>query len=60
MIESKCPAHGATINALAKEGKVLPAVITMPNGRKIEANSTLTALEWIKDNGVDRNSVTIE
>lgn len=60
MIVSKCPKHGATINALAKEGKMGPTVrIIFEDGKELEANSTLAALGYLAENNISRNAVDI-
>lgn len=55
LIKSNCPRHGSTINALASDGKMTPVHLELPNGEVRKANSTLSALEYIKDNNLDRN-----
>jgi hypothetical protein len=54
--------HSGAINALAREGKMTATLLELPDGTWREANSILTAMDWLRDNdGVlfDRSDVKI-
>jgi hypothetical protein len=59
MIEPFGSEHSATINDLAKEGKIKPVSFTV-NGEQHEANSLWAATDWLKANGhYAKNSVVV-